>query len=209
MTTKHDPITQEEWNLLTQQRETRAKFELGKKASTVSIAEQLLILLRSPLKKTITSLFDQLAALTEMADGNQAARTDQPQVSMGEKEVWIPSFTPGWADRRLDQADQFLFREAEALQAWLNRPGDPSRQDLCPKCSNPAVTGDYFCRHCGTRISEADEKAKLRVRCLRSRCSRSKKPIPKFIRHGRSWIELVVCSGILDGDVCGSRLKDM
>lgn len=120
-----------------------------------SIAEDLLLLLKSPVGRTLDQFLFELANLELLADANQSV---DPSRERKNAEVPMPSFRSVWAARKRDQIDARLWAEAEALATFTARPYDPHlRGDLCPTCGHPPSREDLCCRHCGRQLKQVDE----------------------------------------------------
>jgi hypothetical protein len=151
--TRKPPIN--ELEALTKHRQERALYELGRKPWVTSVGENLLVVLDSPLKATLTNLLAELAALAVMANPMKAA---QMREGGRDAEKPIPSFYSAWAERRLEQIDQLLWAETERLAAFTKRPADPSKRPYaCLTCGNPPHRDDICCRKCGRQLQQADQ----------------------------------------------------
>jgi hypothetical protein len=120
-----------------------------------SIAEDLRLLLASPIGRTLDGFLFELANLELLADANSS-----PELSEGGKsaDVPIPSFRSVWAARKRDQVESRMWAEKEHLAGFLSRPFDPQvRNDLCLSCGQKFSREDICCRHCGRQLRQVDE----------------------------------------------------
>lgn len=112
----------------------------------------------SRLALTLEALVGELAALTEMADGNTSTATDRinrPGTLPHEKP--IPSFMPAEAAARLEKAEQRLWREYERLASDVRRPVSKERAK-CSQCRKRVRLVDEFCGPCGAAILKAHRR---------------------------------------------------
>jgi hypothetical protein len=120
-----------------------------------SVAEDLRILLQSPIRDTLKQFLFELANLELLAAAGQSADPTRERKSA---EIPIPSFRSVWASRKRDQIDIRLWAESEALATFTARPYDPHlRGDLCPTCGHPPTREDICCRHCGRQLKQVDQ----------------------------------------------------
>jgi hypothetical protein len=152
---KRPPTKPDDLGPLLAHRQEAAKYELGRKPWNVAIGENLLILLDSPLRSTVTNLIGELAALVLLADARSGQNISEHRASA---EIPIPSFKPVWAGKRLEQVNRRLWAESEAISAFNNRPWDPdNRRGFCDSCANPFSKEDICCRHGGRQLKTVDE----------------------------------------------------
>lgn len=120
-----------------------------------SVAEDVRLLLNSPIGRTLDGFLFELANLELLADAHT-------NVELGEggrsAETPIPSFRSVWASRKRDQVEARMHAEKEHLAGFLSRPFDPQvRNDLCLSCGQKFSREDICCRHCGRQLKQADE----------------------------------------------------
>ena len=160
--------------------EFRRQSVVNQTAQRLSVGEDLLTVLASPLGPTIQRLLDALAGLAESASSSRAnnpdvIRTARPQHAP------IPRFDPVWADRIQSQTDDQLWELSESLLTFLNRPEDPRSWAGCMTCGNKRISDHAsYCQTCGTRILQGAK------RCRTTGCpnnSRRRANCPPEIPH--------------------------
>lgn len=145
LTHQDETLTQQELDQLTK---TRRRLVANRLATVVSVAEDLLSVLDSPLRSTVEDLLSALAALTSMTD--PSGSTDWRSRRSPNYDSVIPSPDPAWAKKKVDQIDRQLYELVGMVDGWCHRPYDPhSRRGLCVSCSGKLGREDRHCRHCG------------------------------------------------------------
>lgn len=147
--------------------------------SRTPIAADLLVVLDSPIGRTIEHFLSEIAALTLSCAATPSARIEQLRHTKNDVTT-IPSFKPAWATKRLNQLDRRLWEEAESVAGWLHHPNDPGIKTGCQSCGRSKGFEDLFCRWCGTPTSAAY------VRCWHSKCAnygRRRMDCPPTTKH--------------------------
>jgi hypothetical protein len=113
----------------------------------------------SRLALTLESLIGELAALTEMADGNKSPSWDsEGRSGTLASEMPIPNFDPAAAARELGKAEQRLWQEYEKLAGVVRRPQRAPRPK-CTECGKRERLVDVVCGPCGAAILKAARRA--------------------------------------------------
>lgn len=145
MTHQNETLTQQEFDQLTK---TRRRLVANRLATVVSVGEDLLSVLDSPLRSTVEDLLSALATLTSMTDSSSA--TDWRARRSPNYNSVLPSPNPAWAKKMIDQIDRHLYELSGMVDGWCHRPYDPhARRGLCVICSGKLGREDRYCRHCG------------------------------------------------------------
>lgn len=106
----------------------------------------------SLLALTLNDLIGELAALSELADGNRSVATDRDGRSgVLAHEMPIPSFDSAGAARELEKAERRLRQEYEKLAGVVRRPSRPAKPK-CTECGSRERMIDTVCGPCGAKI---------------------------------------------------------
>lgn len=126
----------------------RRRLVANRLATVVSVGEDLLTVLDSPLRSTIEDLLSSLATLSASTDPHRS--TDWASRRVPGYQSSVPSSDPAWAAHKIDQVDRQLYELAGMVDGWCHRPHDPqARKGLCVACSGKLGREDRHCRHCG------------------------------------------------------------
>lgn len=113
----------------------------------------------SVLALTLENLIGELAALSELADGNRSVATDRDGRSgVLAHEMPVPSFDPAAASRELVKAEQRLRQEYEKLAGIVRKPSRPAREK-CTECNKRERLVDTVCGPCGAAILKAHRRS--------------------------------------------------
>ena len=140
--------------------EFRRQSVVNQTAQRVSIGEDLLTVLASPIGPTVERLLDALSGLAESTSASSANNPDKIRTGR-QQHAAIPRFNPVWADRIQSQTDDQLWELSESLLTFLNRPEDPREWAMCDTCGNKRIGQSTYCQTCGNRILAGAKRCRL------------------------------------------------
>lgn len=105
---------------------------------------------KKTLAVTVERLIGELAALSEIADGNRSVPTDAGR-RYREIHAPTPGFDAAGAQQALDEAKRRLWREYEKLAGKARRPAQ-SEKKKCVSCGRRVRLLDEYCGPCGSDI---------------------------------------------------------
>jgi hypothetical protein len=140
--------------------EFRRLSVVNQTAQRISIGEDLLTVLASPLGPTVERLLDALSGLTESTSSSSGNNPDKIRTGRPQHAP-LPRFYSVWADRIQSQTDDQLWELSENLLTFLNRPEDPSTWAICDTCGNKRLGESSYCGNCGARILAGARRCRL------------------------------------------------